>query len=256
VQKEDKKAKLKALVTQSAAPAKPSPTSRKPLPLLAHKVIINGGLHLHRPPHAPPGDANQVATISKAQKSALVRLRNQWVALHNTTKARHITRADARKAINDQAKVTAHRLIPSDRYDDLVAWLTRQIARLPRRPSAQIITFPAPQEAIEPDTTPPRRANPRPDLTPAQHHQPDPLPIDAARLKTRALHTRTPPIEGQSNPKTEHFVPNPNRRRFFTPHPANPCPASLPARRPPKPPPSAVCQLPPSLTSSSGCAAR
>lgn len=178
---EEKKHRFKSLFKQALDPLEEPPGGLKPLPTLAHKVIINGDWHHYAAAEPrvkvvvvmPPG-----AVISKAQKAALVGLRNDWVALHNTVKARQITRADARKALNDQAKVTAHRLIPADRYDDLVAWLSRQIARLPRRPSARIIAFPTHPEAGHPDPTHPRRANPWEDLTPAQRQQPEPHQVE------------------------------------------------------------------------------
>ncbi len=138
---EEKTARVIALMRQTSAPAE---RPRKPLktpPMLGKTVIIHGGWHHYAQPRAKVVVVISGELISKVQKAALVGLRDQWVSLHNSEQARQITRADARKALNDQAGVTAHRLIPADRYADLIAWLSRKIAILEAGPSAQVVNL-------------------------------------------------------------------------------------------------------------------
>ena len=90
---EEKTAKVIGLMKQTEA----APTSLKPLPLLGNKVVIYGNVNHFaggktsvKVVVAPPA----IPLISKAQKAALVERRDQWVDLHNTLKARQITRND------------------------------------------------------------------------------------------------------------------------------------------------------------------
>ena len=178
MQEEEKKDRLRALFQQSLDRVEETPTGLKPLPMLGKKVVINGGMN-----HFSGGKTNvkvvmvgppAVALISKAQKAALVERRDQWVALHNTLKARQITRADARKAVNAMAKVTAHRLIPADRYADLVRWLegkTEALRQVEHRLAARATRNLA---LLEPVVTNLREANLESDLTPADQSHPPP----------------------------------------------------------------------------------
>ncbi len=178
MREEEKKDQFKALFKQSLDPKEETPNTLKPLPILGYKVVIKGDMN-----HFAEGSTQlkvvmvgppAVALLSKAQKAALVERRDQWVDLHNTLKARQITRNDARKALNAKARVTAHRLIPADRYDDLMRWLDARIEALRR--AEQRLT-----ESNRRDLTPlklksngPRDVNPDPDLTPPLAERPPP----------------------------------------------------------------------------------
>ncbi len=141
---EKQKDRVKALFQQALRPAERPIKPMKPAPMLGKTVIINGGInHYALAPSPrkvvvgyPPWEV-----ISKAQKAALVVLRDQWVSRHNASHSPQLTRADARKALNDQARVTAHRLIPADRYADLVAWLGSKITSLEARPAVQAVSI-------------------------------------------------------------------------------------------------------------------
>ncbi len=174
---EEKKDRFKALFKQSLAPVEEAPTSLKPLPLLGNKVIIHGNVN-----HFAGGKTSvkvvvsppAAVLISKAQKADLVEKRDQWVERHNAIEAHQITRNDARKAINDKAKVTAHRLIPAARYADLVRWIEARIEAL--RTTEQRLTASNRRDlgALRPPAATPRDANPDTDLTPPQAERPPP----------------------------------------------------------------------------------
>ena len=174
MQEEDKKAKLKNLFKQSAVQPE---TISKPLPVLANKLVINGGTHHYAAAQArtklvvvmPPG-----AVIAKAQKADLVERRDRWVALHNAIKTRQITRADARKALNARANVTAHRLIPAVRYADLVRWLEGKIEALRQVEHRLAARATRNLALLEPVVTNLREANLESDLTPADQSHPPP----------------------------------------------------------------------------------
>lgn len=177
---EEKKDRFKALFKQSLAPVEEDSKSRKTPPILGKKVVIKGDMN-----HFAEGSTQlkvvlvgppSVVLISKTQKAALVERRDQWVDLHNTVKARQITRSDARKALNAKAKVTAHRLIPAARYADLMGWLEARIAAL--RTAEQRLTESNRRDlgALRPIVATSRDANPDTDLTPPHKERPPPFP--------------------------------------------------------------------------------
>lgn len=246
MKEEEKIAKVIGLMKQTSAPPK---NSLKPLPVLGKKVVIKGDMN-----HFAEGSTQlkvvlvgppSVVLISKTQKAALVERRDQWVDLHNTVKARQITRSDARKALNAKAKVTAHRLIPAARYADLMGWLEARIAAL--RTAAQRLTESNRRDlgALRPIVATPDDANPDTDLTPPHKERPPARPALAQIPERRSVCAKYHLNAGHSNRKTGHFVPNPNPLEFFPQHPSNPCPARP---RPFPPLPAFLCQLPPCLT--------
>lgn len=144
MEEEEKTAKVIDLMRRSSEAGDKSGKPPKPPPMLAHKLIINGGTHHYG---TVPARLEIVLLIprepvvSKAQRNCLMDLCDAWVARHNAMGARPMTRADARQALAAKAKVESHRLIPAARYEELVAWLLRQISKLERDPSEEMVKF-------------------------------------------------------------------------------------------------------------------
>ena len=74
--------------------------------------------------------------VTEAQKVELTRLRDEWIALHNTLKQRPLTIGGAQKTINDRAGVTSYHRIPAEKFKPLVAWIKRQMGILRNMASA------------------------------------------------------------------------------------------------------------------------
>jgi hypothetical protein len=206
---EEKTAKVIALMRHAEGPVKP----QKPPPMLAKMVIINGGWHQYAPPRKEVVVIIRPEVISKAQKAALVALRDQWVQLHNTIKARQITRARARKAINARVRVTDHRLIPAACYADLVRWIAGKIAAL-RCPKPPLAGKPGHYEpGSAPADGPPRDANQAPDLTPRSLYlvmPPNPARSVPTNGRTPGISTLNPCVLCQTQ-NAGNFYPQPRK---------------------------------------------
>ena len=74
--------------------------------------------------------------VTDAQKAQISALRGEWVALHNSIKQRPLTDAAAWMKINAKAGVTSCHLIPLERFDDVLAYIRREMATLRAMPSA------------------------------------------------------------------------------------------------------------------------
>lgn len=138
---DDKKKKVIDLFKKNT---KPKPVvRRKPKPTIeinGHSNIVGDGNTviktekiIHRPKVtvAPGTDV-----ISEAQKVALLTLRGEWIAVHDSVKQKKLTIAAAQGRINKQAGVTSYHLIPVAAYDSLIKWIKKQIALVHAMPSA------------------------------------------------------------------------------------------------------------------------
>lgn len=245
MKEEEKIAKVIGLMKQTETAS----TSLKPLPIKEKKVVIKGGINhlgggqmqLKVVLLAPPS----VVLISKAQKADLVERRDQWVDLHNTLKARQITRSDARKALNAKAKVTAHRLIPAARYADLMRWLEARIEALRRAEQRLTESNRRDLGSLRPIVAIPRDANLDPDVTPPHAERPPPrlLQIKGPNAVQFVPNTTLTPGIRTGNPAI--LCQTQNRRPFLPPTPQT---LAQQAFHPPRltiPPPPLCANYPP-----------
>lgn len=76
-------------------------------------------------------------TISAAQKARLLELKNKWVETRNAVRKTKFSYAAAQTAINRRAGVNSYHEIPIERFDEIEAYVLRQIAIINRMPSAR-----------------------------------------------------------------------------------------------------------------------
>lgn len=149
----DEKRRRIAEVLGEATPKPPRRRTTKPAPLKAGATMyinnsgeISGQVaagdihnHTHTKPQRSPKVTIQPSgdVVSESQKVALIKLRDEWIALHNAIKTAHkLTYGGAQKAINAQADVTSYHLIPAAKYNDVVGWIKQQMGRLRNMASA------------------------------------------------------------------------------------------------------------------------
>lgn len=141
---EEKKAKVLQIFTDAA---KPAPRRRRSA-AQANQITVNGAVtgqivggdvnhyNVARPPRprvvVTPGDG----VVTEEQKARINALRVEWVALHNSIKRAPLTDAAAWSRINRKAGATSYHLIPLERFDQVVAFIKSEMAKLRAMPSA------------------------------------------------------------------------------------------------------------------------
>lgn len=144
--RDHKKAELRALLPAAKKPRTPSARPAA----ASHTIIVNGaGLAAHQivagdvhhiysaPPRRPrivvqPGHG----VIDEDQKAAITALRAEWLALHSAIKKKPLTDAAAWVKINRAAGVTSYHLIPPERFDQVLAYIKGEMAKLRNMRSA------------------------------------------------------------------------------------------------------------------------
>lgn len=144
-----KKAEIKSLFAEAASPPpprKPRAPRAKPAPTAGGNMIIvngagvaahqiaGGDIHNHSYAKAParpkivvqPG----VGVITEDQKATITALRAEWLALHATIKKNPLSDRTAWTKINAAAGVTSYKLIPLERFDQVVAFIKVEMAKL------------------------------------------------------------------------------------------------------------------------------
>ncbi|MBI5658075.1 MAG: hypothetical protein HZC43_00660 [Nitrosomonadales bacterium] len=146
---DDKKKKVVELFKKNA---KPKSKPRKPAAPVGNVIHVNGDgavvgqiaggdIHNHhneKPPRPRVVVAPGPDVISEAQKVALLNLRGEWIAVHDSVKQKKLSIAAAQGRINKQAGVTSYHLIKAAVYDSLVKWIKQQIALVHAMPSAPV----------------------------------------------------------------------------------------------------------------------
>lgn len=141
---EEKTAKVLQLFKDGSKPA----PRRRPSASKVTQITVNGQVTgqviggdvnnytVAKPPRprvvVTPGDG----VVTDAQKAQISALRVEWVTLHNGIKRRPLTDAAAWIKINARAGVTSYHLIPLERFDEVVAYIRREMAMLRTMPSA------------------------------------------------------------------------------------------------------------------------
>lgn len=132
-----------------AKPEKPAPQRRKPAPAKAGNTIqVNGevsgqiavgDIHNHTYARAPvqkvivqPGEG----VVTEEQKVAISALREEWLALHESIKAKPLDPKTAWTRINRAGGATSYHRIPQERFDDVIAFIRKEMAMLRSMKSA------------------------------------------------------------------------------------------------------------------------
>lgn len=140
----DREAKIAALKALLPAAKKPLAPARKPA-VAGNTIIVNGDgvaahqiaggdIHNHSYARAParpkiviqPG----VGVITEDQKGTITALRAEWLSLHAAIKQKPMTDATAWIKINKAAGVTSYHQIPLERFDQVVAYIKVEMAKL------------------------------------------------------------------------------------------------------------------------------
>lgn len=101
---------------------------------LAAQQIAGGDIHnTFTIPRAPrqkiivtPGEG----VITEEQKVRITELRAEWMALHASIKKAPLTHSSAWTKINQSAMVTSYHLIPLECFDQVVAFIKQEMAKL------------------------------------------------------------------------------------------------------------------------------
>lgn len=148
--REDKKAELVALFPQAKPPARRRARPAPPPAAGGNVIQINGNgvsaQHivagdLHHYTVAQPPRPRVVVTpgegvLTDAHKATISALRVEWITLHNSIKRAPLTDAAAWSRINRKAGATSYHLIPLERFDQVVAFIKSEMAKLRAMPSA------------------------------------------------------------------------------------------------------------------------
>lgn len=141
---EDKKAKVIQLFKDASTPKKPRVPRKQAQPtgnvihvngdgVVVSGQIVGGDVHNHtytKPPIqkviVQPGDG----VVTEEQKVAISTLREEWLALHESIKAKPLDPKTAWMRINRAGKATSYHRIPIERFDDVMAFIRTEMAKL------------------------------------------------------------------------------------------------------------------------------
>lgn len=154
-ERDAKKAEIKSLFAEAASPPpprKPRAPRAKPAPTAGgNMIIVNGagvaahqiaGGDIHNHTHAKPAPRPKIVVtpgdgvIDDAQKAALTALRAEWMELHAVIKKRPLTDGATWSRINKAAGATSYHLIKPERFDQAIAYIKVEMAKLRGMPSA------------------------------------------------------------------------------------------------------------------------
>lgn len=142
---EEKTAKVLQLFKDGSKPA----PRRRPSAAKVTQITVNGQVTgqviggdvnhytVAKPPRpkvvVTPGDG----VVTDEQKAKINEKRLEWIALHNNVNPQNLlTDASAWVKINARAGVTSYHFIPLERFDDVIAFIQRQMAMLRSKASA------------------------------------------------------------------------------------------------------------------------
>lgn len=126
-----------------AKPQKPAPQRRKPTPAKAgNSIQVNGEVSgqiavgdIHNHTYAKPPVQKVVVqpgegVVTEEQKVAISALREEWLSLHESIKAKPLDPKTAWMRINRAGKATSYHRIPIERFDDVMAFIRTEMAKL------------------------------------------------------------------------------------------------------------------------------